>query len=167
MDECNVESDGSKLFTFDSNTCMRSTKVVIGVGTCSSANVTLESTDSVGLFSRAINLFSISCIAGRNFSFILPTCSSVMEDHVGFPDLGVFFHVLRYGKDLSSIWCTSSAATCMSCHRGFCCSACICWVRCVIVLFGTSLPPPPCMFFCTVARSSAKACIRQSNEVFF
>ena len=73
MDECSVESDGSKLFTFDSNTWMRSIRVVIDVGTWSSANDTFV---SVGRLSKAISHLSMSCITGRNLSFNFPSCSS-------------------------------------------------------------------------------------------
>ena len=50
IDDCNVESDGSRLFTFDSS-------VVIAVGDGSSANDTFERADSIGLLSDAINRF--------------------------------------------------------------------------------------------------------------
>ena len=47
-------------------------KVVMGVGTCSSANITLESADSAGLFSRAINLF-LNILHCRQELFLHPS----------------------------------------------------------------------------------------------
>ena len=57
IEECKVESDGSRLFTFDSKTWTRSVNVVIAVGVGSSANDTFERVDSVGRLCNAINRF--------------------------------------------------------------------------------------------------------------
>ena len=76
---------------------MRSIKVVMGVGACSSANVTFDNTDSAALVSRAINRFSIT---GRIFLSSFPLVHPLWKNRLDFQAQESPFNIFHDRKEL-------------------------------------------------------------------